>query len=140
MGRGGSDTSREDCSNRLGIAVKSNEILEEVRMFMRKVLEKMIKEKLGMKWNEAQSIKNEREALFSDFDKNKSRIVDLYYEIEIKKLEYLLLKREQIEESKKTTNYLEAVERVERINENCIKLFRKKLTENGYGERIRISG
>lgn len=95
-----------------------------------------IREKMDAKWDEIIAAKNEREELFSDFDNNKDRIIELYYEIEIKQLEYVLLKREQLKQLKLTTLNPENVERIERINETCIKELQERLIKHGYIEGL----
>lgn len=100
-----------------------------------------IKERMNSKMTEIADLKNEREALFSDFETNKERISELYYEIEIKKLQYMFLKREQLTELKKDEKsavVAESVSNVESINETCIKLLQKQLIESGFEERIKL--
>jgi hypothetical protein len=91
---------------------------------------------MGLKWNEITTTKGERENLFSDFENNKERIVELHHEIEIKQLQYLFLKREQLRQSKETSLDNENVERVKRINESCIEVLRKRLINHGFKERL----
>jgi predicted nuclease with TOPRIM domain len=95
-----------------------------------------VREKMDLKWDEITATKNERENLFSDFDKNKERIIELHYEVEIKQLEYLLLKREQLEDLRKTSVDPENVERVNKINETCIKQLQDRLSSYGFIERL----
>ncbi|TFB14114.1 hypothetical protein E3U55_14455 [Filobacillus milosensis] len=95
-----------------------------------------IQEKMDLKWNEITATKKEREELFSDFENNKGKISELYYETEIKQLEYMFLKREQLEQLRKTTYHNENVDRVERILETCITQVRERLIKKGLKERL----
>lgn len=92
---------------------------------------------LDMKHEEIAMLKNERESLFDKFEENKNRITELYFEIEIKKLHIMNTKREQFVELKKTASDIAFIISVERINETCIAIVKKKLIENGYEERLK---
>ncbi|APB77364.1 hypothetical protein BJH92_15460 [Paenibacillus polymyxa] len=94
-----------------------------------------IKEKMESKWEEIVATKNEREALFENFEDNKDRISELHFEVEIKQLQYMFLKREQLAELDPDN-----VTGAEKINETCIELSQKKLIENGYEERLKREG
>lgn len=96
-----------------------------------------IREKMDIKWEEITSTKNDRENLFSDFDKNKERIIELHYEVEIKQLQYLLLKREQLEQLRKTSLSPENVDRIKEINETCINELQERLIKHGFKERLK---
>lgn len=94
-----------------------------------------------MKWEEMKAIKNERESLFSDFEANKERIADLHFEAEIKKLQYMLLKREQlaaVQKTEKVAIVRESAASVESINETCIKLVQEQLIKYGYEKRLKV--
>ncbi|QMV43726.1 hypothetical protein [Cohnella cholangitidis] len=102
-----------------------------------------IKEKMELKWEEMTAVKNERESLFDNFEANKERIAELHFEVEIKQLEYMFLKREQLAELKKTEKVAivaESVASVESINDTCIGLVQKRLIEYGYEERLKQEG
>lgn len=102
-----------------------------------------IKEKMELKWEEMTAIKNERESLFDNFEANKERISELHFEVEIKQLEYMFLKREQLaelKENEKVSIVLKSVADVENINDTCIELVQKRLIEYGYEERLKHEG
>ena len=96
-----------------------------------------IKLKMESKWEEITATKNEREALFDNFEANKDRIAELHFEVEIKQLQYMFLKREQLAELKKTAIVPDSVTGIEKVNETCIGLTQKHLIEYGYGERLK---
>ncbi|GAA0840511.1 hypothetical protein GCM10008915_36180 [Bifidobacterium pullorum subsp. gallinarum] len=99
-----------------------------------------IEEKMESKWKEITSTKDERETLFENFEDNKDRIAELHFEVEIKQLQYMLLKRQQLAELKKATLDPDSVVRIEEINETCVELARKRLVEFGYSERLKQEG
>lgn len=106
-----------------------------------------ITETLKAKMAVIEALRAEREALFANFEGSKDRIGELYYEIELKELDYLYLKREQLnalkekystphEEwgSKFNDDLLAHATKVEKINETCIGLATKRLKEAGFLE------
>ncbi|WP_103110973.1 hypothetical protein [Brevibacillus reuszeri] len=99
-----------------------------------------IKQRMESKWEEITATKNEREALFDNFDANKDKISELHFEVEIKQLQYMFLKREQLEKLKRTASDLESVTSIEKVNETCIELTQKQLIENGYEKRLKQEG
>ncbi|MGG3278997.1 hypothetical protein [Paenibacillus solani] len=99
-----------------------------------------IKQKMESKWEEITATKNERESLFDNFEVNKDKIAELHFEVEIKQLQYMHLKREQLAELKKNAFDPDSVTRVEQINDRCIGLTQKHLIEYGYEERLRQEG
>jgi len=99
-----------------------------------------INEKMELKWKEMTALENERELLFDEFEANKERIGELYFEVEIKKLQYMFLKREQLVEQRENSSVaiiVDSVSNVESINETCIGLVQKQLIESGYEERLK---
>lgn len=96
-----------------------------------------IKKEMEIKWSEIITTKNKRESLFSDFDKNKVEIVELHFEIEIMNLQYLLLKREQLTELKRSTSSNLNLEKIEQIVEVTISKLQERLIKNGLQERIK---
>lgn len=100
----------------------------------------MIQENLSSKWDEITAVKKEREALFTNFDENKDRISELYYEIEIKKLQYMFLKREQLSVLKIISKVPDDVAKIEYVNETCIGIIQKNLVDEGYEERLKSEG
>lgn len=99
-----------------------------------------IKQKMESKWEEITATKNEREALFDNFEANKNRISELHFEVEIKQLQYMFLKREQLAGVKRTALDPDSVTRIEKVNETCIELVQKQLIENGYEEKLQKEG
>jgi predicted nuclease with TOPRIM domain len=99
-----------------------------------------IKQHMELKWKEITDTKNEREALFSNFEANKDRISELYFEIEIKQLQYMLLKRKQLSDLKIKAIDTNSIEGIEKVNETCIHLTRENLVLNGYMERLLQEG
>lgn len=94
-----------------------------------------INEQMKAKMVEIEAAEAKRESLFEEFEVNKDRIADMYYEAEKLKLEYLLLKREQLQASKMNetrTIILSSIADVENINENCIRILQQKLIQAGY--------
>ncbi|KJD43009.1 hypothetical protein QD47_24915 [Paenibacillus terrae] len=100
----------------------------------------MLSKKMEFKWEEITVTKNKREALFDKFEANKDRISELYFELEIKQLQYMYLKREQLTEMKKTTTIPDSIMRIDKMNETCIHLSQKKLIEYGYKELLEQEG
>lgn len=99
-----------------------------------------INERMEMKWGEITATKNEREALFENFEDNKDKISKLYFEVEIKKLQYMLLKRDQLAGLKTKVYDSDSVTRIEKLNETCVELLQKNLIEKGYEERLKQEG
>lgn len=99
-----------------------------------------INEKMELKWEEITTTTNEREALFMNFEVNKDRISGLYFEREIKKLQYMFLKREQLTEMKINSYDQDSISRIEKMNETCISLLTKRLIEDGYEDRLKQYG
>lgn len=95
-----------------------------------------INEQMEAKWQEMTDVKNEREALFDNFEANKDKIAELHFEVEIKKLQYMLLKREQLNEISRTDNMPGVTDNVKSINESCIAILQKRLIEDGFRERL----
>ncbi|WP_168121916.1 hypothetical protein [Paenibacillus sp. HB172176] len=86
-----------------------------------------------------EEIKKQRSALFANEQRNQEQIKALYYEIEMMKLQYMLLKRQQLKELKEGTSFqkvIESVEGTEKINEDCIRILRNNLLDNGYRDRL----
>lgn len=96
-----------------------------------------IKEKMEAKWNEMDSVKKERELLFENFEANKDKIAELYYEGEILKLQYMFLKRQQLDKANRTFPVVaKSIDSVNSINETCISVLQKRLIEDGFRERL----
>lgn len=61
----------------------------------------------------------------------------MHYEGEILKLQYLFLKRQQLDEFDHTSPVVsESIDSVKSINETCISLLQKRLIEDGFRERL----
>lgn len=86
--------------------------------------------------NEVRRVKNERDALFLNFEANKDRISELHFEIEIKQLQYLFLKRKQLSDLKLSAIDVNSIVGIEKVNDTCIQLAQEKLVDNGYLERL----
>lgn len=96
-----------------------------------------IKEQMQAKWDEMDFMKNERELLFENFEANKDKIAELHFEGEILKLQYMFLKRQQLEEFERTSFIVsDSIDSVNSINETCISLLQKRLIEDGFEERL----
>ncbi|MNC10302.1 hypothetical protein D3C75_579410 [compost metagenome] len=94
-----------------------------------------INERMKAKMAELEAAETKREALFEDFEGNKVQIESTYYENERLKLEYLLLKREQLQASKMNetrTIILSSIADAENINENCISILQRNLADAGH--------
>ncbi|GIO39286.1 hypothetical protein J41TS12_41470 [Paenibacillus antibioticophila] len=94
-----------------------------------------LQKRMEAKMTEITEAEAERESLFEDFENNKARIAESYYEVEKLRLEYLILKREQLNASRIYENrkvVLESLDNVEQINETCILILQKKLTDAGW--------
>lgn len=97
-----------------------------------------INEQMEAKWDEMDAVKKERELLFENFEANKAKIAELYYEGEFLKLQYMFLKRQQLEKFDRTSSVVsESIDSVKFINETCINLLQKRLIEDGYEDRLR---
>lgn len=100
-----------------------------------------IVEQMEAKWDEMGAVKKERGILFEDFEANKEKIAELYYEGEILKLQYMFLKRQQLAEADSTFPVVaESIDSVSSINENCISVLQKHLIKDGFEERLRREG
>lgn len=95
-----------------------------------------IKEKMDLMWNEITATKNKREDMFSDFENNKEKIIELHYETEIKELQYLFLKREQLKQLKETSPDTEDVERIEAITDIAVQSLQESLIKHGFNKRL----
>ncbi|AJS59190.1 hypothetical protein [Paenibacillus sp. IHBB 10380] len=93
-------------------------------------------QRMESKWEEITVTKNERELLFDNFEANKECIAELHYEVEIKQLQYLFLKREQLAGLKEVLNTPDLMADIEKINETCISIAQKHLVEAGLKERL----
>lgn len=94
-----------------------------------------LQKRMEAKMAEMEAAEVARESLFEDFENNKRRIAESYYEVEQLRLEYLMLKREQLNASRIDEDrkiILETLNDVEQINETCISILRKKLTHAGW--------
>lgn len=100
-----------------------------------------IVEQMEAKWDEMDSVKKEREILFEDFEANKEKIAEMYYEGEILKLQYMILKRQQLAEADRTFPVVaESIDSVSSINETCISILQKTLIEDGFEDRLLREG
>jgi hypothetical protein len=96
-----------------------------------------IKEQMAAKWDEMDAVEKKRELLFENFEANKDKIAELHYEGEILKLQYMFLKRQQLDQSDRTSRVVaESIDNVKSINETCISLLQKRLIEDGFRERL----
>ena len=91
---------------------------------------------MQQKWEEVEATKLKRSKLFSDEMKNRDQIAALYFEVEILKLQYMFLKREQLAQLRLSAADPKFVQSVEQVNETCIDLALKELVENGYQARL----
>ncbi|MER2005874.1 MAG: hypothetical protein ABS939_00360 [Psychrobacillus sp.] len=94
-----------------------------------------IREKIDSKWNEITAIKDEKLVLFSDFENNKERFIEIHYEGKIKQLQYLFLMRQRFEQLKKTTF---VPENDEKINEERIKELQEVLIKQGFEQQLKV--
>lgn len=105
-----------------------------------------IQQRLEEKSEQIEAIKQRRRTLFADVPANEKEIISLHFEIELKKLELLHIKREQITELKSSTDvydktmYLHQLTRLQSINEKCITLLVKRLFEEGHGLELKKEG
>lgn len=100
-----------------------------------------IENEMKIVWAEMEKLKNEREELFTDLEANKSRIANLHYEIEIKKLQYMIVKRGQlVAVNDASERVAQSAADVAEINETCIGILQKTLAEHGFSERLKQEG
>ncbi|OXM83997.1 hypothetical protein [Paenibacillus rigui] len=96
-----------------------------------------INKQIEAKLQKISDVEKERESLFENFEANKNKIGELHYEIEILKLQYMFLKRQQLDAADRTYHIVaENIDSVKSINETCIGLLQKRLIEDGFGERL----
>ncbi|ULO07171.1 hypothetical protein H1230_30275 [Paenibacillus sp. 19GGS1-52] len=105
-----------------------------------------IAQRLVEKSQEIDVIKDQRRSLFSEVKANEEEIIQLHYEMEFKRLEYMYLKQEQIKELKKHKDvynpqvYQQQLKRLEAITNRCISSILKRLFEGGYGQELKKRG
>lgn len=91
-----------------------------------------LQKRMETKMAEISAAEVDRETLFEEFEKNRARIAESHYEVEKLKLDYLLLKREQLSSARINEDrkiILQSLDDVEKINETCISILQKKLTD-----------
>ncbi len=100
-----------------------------------------MRENLERKMEEIEKMENEREALFENEVENKELIVSSYYEIQLKKYDYLHAKRRQLAyemEKAESESLKKHLELINRVNENVIFVLSKSLVDNGFEDRIKV--
>lgn len=102
-----------------------------------------IKDRMEAKWREIEAVKAEREGLFQIEEVNRDRIAALYFEKKILELQYMYLKREQLNQMRAVetrASLIDSLNSVTDINETCIRLIQKSLVEDGFKDRLLQEG
>ncbi|MEK4876925.1 MULTISPECIES: hypothetical protein [Paenibacillus] len=97
--------------------------------------------------SEIEQLKKERNDLFTSVNASDADLKTLYLNIELKKLERMYVKRQQLIELKSSTEpvdsklqYLQQLGKLESVNERCIQLLVKRLSEEGYRTLLKQRG
>ncbi|NOU82797.1 hypothetical protein GC101_28435 [Paenibacillus sp. LMG 31459] len=105
-----------------------------------------IAQRMVLKSQEIEAIREGRRPLFSEIEKNEQQIFQKHYEMEFMRLESMYLKQEQIQELKNELGvydmpvYQQQLDCLEAITNQCISSILKRLFEGGCGQELKKRG